>query len=113
MEDPSSATNPASSGPNYARLAEDPRYQELVRRRFRIEAALTAVMLVAYFGFILLVAFNKALLARPIGGGATSFGIPIGLGVILLAIALTGAYVLIANRLFDADLRAIREEYGA
>ena len=113
MENVSATMNPDPDGADYATLAEDPRYQGLVRRRVRIEAALTCLMLVAYFGFILLVAFNKALLARPVAGGATSLGIPIGLGIILLAIALTGAYVLIANRWFDAELRAIREEYGA
>ncbi len=49
-------------------------------------------MLVAYFGYIALVAFDKSLLARPIGGGVTSLGIPVGVGLILLAILLTGLY---------------------
>jgi uncharacterized membrane protein (DUF485 family) len=92
------------------RIAEDHRYQALVRRRGRFTLILTCVMLTAYFGYILLIAFDKALLARPIGRGVTSLGIPLGLGVILLAILLTGLYVRRANRDFDAVTAALREE---
>jgi uncharacterized membrane protein (DUF485 family) len=92
------------------RVADDPRYKALVRRRGRFTGLLTAVMLAAYFGFILLIAFDKPLLARPIGRGVTSLGIPLGLGVILLAILLTGLYVRRANRDFDAVTAALREE---
>ena len=93
-----------------ARIAEDPRYLALVRRRSRFTWTLTAIMLAAFFGYILLIAFDKALLARRIGGGATSLGIPIGLGVIALAIVLTGIYVRRANSDFDPIVRAIRED---
>jgi uncharacterized membrane protein (DUF485 family) len=93
-----------------ARIAEDPRYRALVRRRGRFTLILTCVMLAAYFGYVLLIAFDKALLARPIGRGVTSIGIPLGLGVILLAILLTGLYVRRANRDFDAVTAALREE---
>jgi uncharacterized membrane protein (DUF485 family) len=89
------------------RLADDPRYRRLVARRGRLGAVLTAIMLVVYFGFVLLVAFDKPLLARSMSGGATSIGIPVGLGVILLAIVLTGIYVRAANREFDAEVAAI------
>ncbi|MBY9062050.1 DUF485 domain-containing protein [Sphingomonas yunnanensis] len=91
-------------------LAEHPRYRRLVRRRGRLALSLTALMLVGYLGYVLLVAFDKPLLARSLAGGATSWGIPIGLGVILLAIALTGIYVYRANREFDAEVAAIVAE---
>ena len=92
------------------RVAEDPRYRLLVERRARFTWMLTGIMLLAFFGYILLIAFNKALLARPIGGGATSLGIPIGLGVILLAILLTGIYVRRANGDFDPVVKSLRED---
>ena len=95
-----------------ARIADDPRYQALVIRRSRFTWILTAIMLAAFFGYILLIAFNKALLARPIGGGTVSLGIPIGLGVILLAILLTGIYVRRANSDFDPMVREIRKDVG-
>jgi uncharacterized membrane protein (DUF485 family) len=85
-----------------ARIAADPRYQVLMRRRGRFAWLLTAIMLAAYFGYILLIAFDKAFLAQPVAGGVTSLGIVIGFGIILLAIALTGLYVHRANTEFDA-----------
>jgi uncharacterized membrane protein (DUF485 family) len=99
-----------SNGIDLTRVAEDPRYRQLVARRSRFTWLLTAIMLVVYFGYILLIAFDKASLARPIGGGATTLGIPIGLGVILIAILLTGVYVRRANREFDPAVEAIRKD---
>lgn len=93
-----------------ARIAADPRYRALVARRARFTWILTGIIFAAFFGYILLIAFDKALLARPIGDGATSLGIPIGLGVIALAIGLTGIYVRRANKDFDPTVRAIRED---
>ena len=95
------------------RLADDPRYRRLVRRRGGLGASLTVLMLIAYFGFILLVAFAKPFLAQSLAGGATSVGIPIGLGVILFAIALTGVYVRRANREFDAEVEQLVAEFRA
>jgi uncharacterized membrane protein (DUF485 family) len=93
-----------------AQVAEDPRYQALLRRRTRLTWTLTAIMLVVFFGYILLIAFDRAFLARPIGGGATTLGIPIGIGVIAVGILLTGVYVWRARRDFDPVLKALRED---
>ena len=60
---------------DYDRVIQSPRFQELVRQRTKFAWTLTIVMLVIYFGFILLVAFAKPLLAIKIGGGVTSLGI--------------------------------------
>jgi uncharacterized membrane protein (DUF485 family) len=93
----------------YDEVLADPRYQRLVKRRGRFTWMLTAIMLAAYFGYIALIAFDKAVLARPIGGGVTSLGIPVGVGLILLAIVLTGLYVRRANSEFDPLVRALRD----
>lgn len=92
------------------RVAEDPRYHALVARRSRFSWMLTGVMLVVFFGYILAIAFRKDLLATPIGNHVTTWGIPVGLGVILVGIALTGIYVSRANREFDPLLQAIRKD---
>jgi uncharacterized membrane protein (DUF485 family) len=55
-----------------------------------------------YYGFILLVAFNKPFLATRLGEGVTTVGMPIGLGVILFTVIITVVYVKRANREFDA-----------
>lgn len=91
-------------------VAENPRYRALVKARARFAWTLTAIMLAAYFGFILLVAFDKPFLAQPIGDGATSLGIPVGIGIILLAILLTWLYVRRANGAWDAEMATILAE---
>lgn len=108
IEDPNAA--PTLHSERLARVAADPRYRQLVKRRGRFTWMLTGIMLVVFFGYILLIAFNKAFLARPIGAGATSIGIPIGLGVILIGIALTGVYVRRANSEFDPLVRSLQED---
>jgi uncharacterized membrane protein (DUF485 family) len=94
----------------HERILRNPRFQELVRRRSRLAWALSAVMLAIYFAFILLVAFAKDLMATTIGGGVTSLGIVLGLGVILAAFVLTGVYVARANSRFDELTRDLTRE---
>ena len=89
-----------------------PKYRELVRTRSRFGWALTTIMLVAYFVFVLLIAFDKDLLRRPIGDGVTSVGIPLGFGIIVLGVLLTAVYVWQANRRYDALLEAILADTG-
>lgn len=96
----------------WSRIALDERYCRLVRRRSRLAWLLTAIMLVIYFSYILLIAFRRDILARPIGDGVTTWGIPVGLGVILVGIGLTAVYVYRANRDFDPELEALRKDYG-
>ena len=95
---------------DYNQLLRSPQFQELVRQRTRFAWTLSIVMLVIYFGFILLVAFAKPLLATKIGGGVTSLGIILGLGVILSAFVLTGIYVQRANSRFDEMTRHLTRE---
>ncbi|MDG2002130.1 MAG: DUF485 domain-containing protein [Novosphingobium sp.] len=94
-------------------MANDERYERLVTRRNRFAWVLTTCMLAIYFGYILLIAFRRDILAQPIGEGVTTLGIPVGLGVILSGIALTGIYVIRANRVYDPELEALRREYDA
>ncbi|HMO74743.1 MAG TPA: DUF485 domain-containing protein [Sphingopyxis sp.] len=103
----------AETGAAPLAIESDERYRRLVAGRSRFAWTLTIVMLLIYFGYILLVAFRPDLLARPIGTGVTSLGIPLGLGVIVAGILLTAAYVRRANRVFDRDLDALRRDHGA
>jgi uncharacterized membrane protein (DUF485 family) len=95
---------------DYDRVVQNPRFRELVRQRTRFAWTLTILMLVIYFGFILLVAFAKPLLAMKIGGGVTSLGILLGLGVIVSAFVLTGIYIYRANGYFDELTRNLTRE---
>lgn len=80
---------------------------QLAAARWRIAIALTVAMMTVYFGFVLLVAFNKPLLARTITPGL-SIGILLGVMVIVTAWVLIGVYVAWANRHYDQAISALR-----
>lgn len=92
------------------RIETNPHYIQLVRDRTRFGWLLACAMLVVYYGFILLIAFNKEALSMPLGGGATTAGIPIGLFVIVFTIVITGIYVRHANHRYDELTDAIHRE---
>ena len=91
------------------RIASHPQYLELKARRSRFGWWLTAAMMVVYYGFILLVAFDKELLSRRLGSGVMTLGIPLGFGVIVFTIVITAIYVQRANRQFDDLTAAIKK----
>ena len=76
--------------------------------RWRIAIALTVAMMVLYFGFILLVAYAKPLLAYIVVPGL-SLGILLGALVIVAAWVLIWIYVRWANTHYDAGIKALRE----
>ena len=92
------------------RIAAHPKYQELKAKRTSLGWWLTAAMMIVYYGFIVLVAYYKPLMSTRIGAGVTTWGMPIGLFVIIAAFILTGIYVSKANAEFDQLTREIVEE---
>ncbi len=93
------------SDPVVNKIQSHPKYLELKSKRNSFGWFLTMLMMVVYYGYISLIAFNKPFLAQPIGAGVTSLGIPIGMGVIVFTIVITAIYVRRANSEFD-DLTA-------
>lgn len=89
-------------------LLDSPEFRHLVARRWRVSLVLTVCLFVVYYGYILLIATNKALLGRRIGE-ATTLGIPLGAAVILGAWVLTALYVLWANREYDVEVARLRD----
>jgi len=86
-----------------ARIQKNPKFLKFVSTRNNYSIIMTLAMMVVYFGYILLVAFNKQFLATKISAGAvTSIGIPLGVGVLVFTIVLTAIYVRRANTEFDA-----------
>jgi len=95
----------------HERIRGNPKFQALVSKRNKFSVVMSILMLVAYYGYIVLIAFDKSLLAAKLSaGGVTSIGIPMGLGVILFTIVLTWIYVGRANSEFDAEADAIIKE---
>lgn len=98
------------SDPIVDKILRDPKYQELQSKRNRLAVILTILMLIVYYGYIALIAFDKEFLAQPIGAGVTTLGIPIGFGIIVFTVLITGIYVRRANGEFDALTKEILKD---
>lgn len=114
MPEPYSSGEPARAGTEgrddeLARLASEHQrdLDALAAKRLRIGAILTAVMLVIYFGFILLIAFDKEGMGKLITDGL-SWGILLGVLVILATWAVTYVYVRWANKVYEPEIRRLR-----
>jgi uncharacterized membrane protein (DUF485 family) len=101
------------------RILQNPKFKEMVARKSRLSWTLTAIMLFVYVGFMLLVGYNKEFLLQSLGGGVTTIGIPLGLGIIVLSFVLCGVYSYIANNKLDSlnddairEVAAIAQEKG-
>ncbi|WP_026687923.1 DUF485 domain-containing protein [Azovibrio restrictus] len=92
------------------KVRANPKYQQLVKTRTAYGWFMTICMLIVYYGYIALIAFNKEFLSQKLGEGVTTIGIPIGVGVIVFTIVITGIYVRRANNEFDAVTAEIIKE---
>lgn len=99
-------TVPASDTPALSEANVSARLRELARARGKIAVILTAAMIAIYFGFILLIAFRKDVMARLVVPGL-SLGILLGALVIVSSWLLTWFYVHWSNTNYDAQLRDI------
>ncbi len=92
------------------KIKANPKYQELVTKRSSFALKLTITMLVMYYAFILVIAFDKALLGVSLSGGVTTVGIPVGIAIIVVSFVLTGVYTQRANGEFDDLANAIKKD---
>jgi uncharacterized membrane protein (DUF485 family) len=79
----------------------------LAKRRWRVALGLTSLMVLVYFGFVLLVAWDKPFMGRLLSPGL-SIGIVLGALVIVAAWVLTWIYVRWANQVYDPALARAR-----
>jgi uncharacterized membrane protein (DUF485 family) len=82
---------------------------DLDSARWRVALTLTAALVCVYFGFILLVAYGRPLLAVQVVPGLT-LGILLGALVIVASWILTWIYVRWAAAHYDPGIRAIDRE---
>ena len=84
------------------KIQRNPKYAELRSKRNRLGVVLTVLMLLVYYGYVALIAFDKEFLAQPLNStGVTTLGIPIALFVIVFTVAITLFYIRRANNEFD------------
>ena len=92
-------------------LIESPDFKALVRKRWTVSFALLAVLFVGYYGYILLVATNKAWVSQPVSeGSVVTRAIPLGIGAIVLAWILVAIYVWWANASYDPEVKRLKDQ---
>ncbi len=84
-------------------------FKKLIKKRWAVAFLLTTVMLLAYFGFLLMVAFDKDFFKQKVGE-VTTIAIPIGIGLIVLAWIMTGIYTYWANNFYDKEVEEIKKK---
>jgi len=92
----------------YEKISLDLNFRKLVRDRTAFSWILTGVMLLSYYTFILVIAFSPHWLGVPISTRSIiTWGIPVGILLIILSMVITGVYVLRCNREYDERLSEI------
>jgi uncharacterized membrane protein (DUF485 family) len=90
-------------------IVNSPKFKNLVTTRWSVSFILTALLFVVYYGYILLIAYNKEFLAEKVGV-YTNYGILLGVLVILLSWILTFVYVIWANFSYDKKVEELKKE---
>lgn len=94
---------------NVRDLLDSKEFKGLVTKRASVSIVLLVFLFVSYYGFILLIGFDKSFLAQKISEtGVTTIGIPLAVAVILAAWFLTVIYVVWANMVYDPEVRRLR-----
>lgn len=96
---------------NQKEILQTGEFKKLVSTRWKVSILLTLIMLGIYFGYLLLIAFNKPVLANMIAPNLT-LAIPVGLVIIISAWVMTGIYVYWANDKYDNAVSELKNKLG-
>jgi cation/acetate symporter len=81
----------------------NPKFQELVKKRGRFAWTLAAIVLILFYGFVMMVAYRPAALGQSIlEGGMLTVGVAVELFLFIFFWALSFVYVRRANGEFDS-----------
>jgi uncharacterized membrane protein (DUF485 family) len=94
--------------PAHRALLDSKDFRRLVSHQWRVSLALTIALFAIYYGYIVLIALRRDLLAQRVDG-ATTLGIPLGAGVIVASWILTAIYIVWANRRHDPEASRLRD----
>lgn len=94
------------------KIQEHPKYQKLLKERTRLAWILSIIMLVIYYTFIMIIAFEPDIFGMKLGESVITLGIPVGIFIIVIAFILTGVYVYQANQDFDELSDQVKKDVG-
>ncbi|TLN14900.1 DUF485 domain-containing protein [bacterium] len=89
-------------------MLESPEFKALVAKRWSVSITLTILLFIIYYGYILLIGYNKPFLATKIGE-VTPIGIPLGVLTIILSWLLTVVYIVWANKVYDPEVQRLKD----
>ncbi|MFC5301165.1 DUF485 domain-containing protein [Azospira restricta] len=92
------------------RIRQHPKFAELVARRTRFALVLSLFVLVPYYSFMMVVAFNPALLHQTLGDSVITIAWPLGALLVIGSWLLTGVYIRRANGEFDELTQKVLKE---
>jgi uncharacterized membrane protein (DUF485 family) len=93
------------------RIRSNPKFAEMVGKRTRFAIILSLVVLVPYYTFMMITAFNPGLLGQTLAeGGVMTLGWPVAALLIVGAWLTTGIYISRANGEFDSLNEQILKE---
>lgn len=92
------------------KIKSNPKYQELVSKRNSFSLKLSLFILGMFYAYILVIAFNKEILATKIGDGVMTIAFPIGAAIIIISFITTLIYVRRANGEFENLTNQIKED---
>jgi uncharacterized membrane protein (DUF485 family) len=96
-------------GKTAVEIVNSARFKALVAKRWKVSITLTALLFIIYYGYILLVGYNKEFLAQKVGV-YTNYGILFGVLTIVLSWVLTVIYVIWANTSYDKEVEELKKE---
>ena len=92
------------------KIKSNPKYIELVSKRSSFSLKLSIFVLAMFYAYILVIAFNKDLLATKLGDGVMTVAFPIGAAIIVISFMTTLIYVRRANSEFEDLTNQIKED---
>ncbi len=90
-------------------LLNDPSFKRLKKEKWIISVVLGFLVMLLYYGFILMMAYNKPFFANKVTENIT-IGIPLGVFVLASTIGITAIYVIWANTSYDRLVNKVREK---
>lgn len=97
----------------YERMRVNPKFQELVTKRSRFAWTMSAIVLMMFYGFVMVVAFSPASLGQPVSEGSMlTVGVAVEALMFVFFWLLTVVYVRRANTEFDSlNQEIVKEAY--
>ena len=84
------------------KIINDTEFKNLVKKQDFLSKSLSCLVLIIYFSFISIIGFNPEFFSFKIQNSFLTYGIILGLFIIVFSIFLTIIYVYISNRNLDS-----------